>query len=67
MTDNHLCWSFLRSNLNSNILTLGARVVGPGVVQNVVKEWLETPFGGGRHENRVKKIVDIEMRYLRSV
>jgi ribose 5-phosphate isomerase B len=56
-----------REHNNSNILTLGARVVGPGVAQNIVKEWLETPFGGGRHENRVKKIIDIEMRYLRSV
>ena len=56
-----------REHNNANILTLGARVVGPGVAQNIVKEWLETPFGGGRHENRVKKISDIEMRYLRSV
>lgn len=56
-----------REHNNANILTLGARVVGPGVAQNIVKEWLETPFGGGRHENRVKKIIDIEMRYLRSV
>ena len=56
-----------REHNNSNILTLGARVVGPGVAQNIVKEWLETPFGGGRHENRVKKIIDIEMRYLRNV
>ena len=67
-----LCWNKEIATLavehnNANILTLGARVVGPGVVQNIVKEWLKTPFGGGRHENRVKKIIDIEMRYLRSV
>ncbi len=55
-----------REHNNSNILTLGARVVGPGLAQNIVKLWLETPFGGGRHEKRVNKIGDIEMRYLKS-
>ena len=55
-----------REHNNSNILTLGARVVGPGLAQNIVKLWLETPFGGGRHEKRVNKIVDIEIRYLKS-
>lgn len=55
-----------REHNNSNILTLGSRVVGPGLAQNIVKLWLETPFGGGRHEKRVNKIVDIETRYLKS-
>ena len=55
-----------REHNNSNLLTLGARVVGPGLAQNIVKIWLETPFGGGRHEKRVNKIVDIETKYLKS-
>ena len=53
-----------REHNNSNLLTLGARVVGPGLAQNIVKIWLETPFGGGRHEKRVNKIVEIEKKYL---
>lgn len=56
-----------REHNNSNILTLGARVVGPGLAQNIIKKWLDTPFGGGRHEKRVNKIIDIENKYLKSV
>ena len=55
-----------REHNNSNILTLGARVIGPGLAQNIVKIWLTTPFGGGRHQSRVKKITDIEMKSLKS-
>jgi ribose 5-phosphate isomerase B len=55
-----------REHNNSNLLTLGARVVGPGLAQNITKVWLETPFGGGRHEKRVNKIIDIELKYLKS-
>ena len=55
-----------REHNNSNILTLGARVIGPGLAQNIVKIWLTTPFGGGRHQSRVNKITDIEMKYLKS-
>ncbi|MHA2053281.1 MAG: ribose 5-phosphate isomerase B [Candidatus Hodarchaeales archaeon] len=55
-----------REHNNSNVLTLGARVIGSGIAQNIVKVWVETPFGGGRHENRVNKIIDIENRYSKS-
>ncbi|PWI48635.1 ribose 5-phosphate isomerase B [Candidatus Heimdallarchaeota archaeon B3_Heim] len=55
-----------REHNNSNILTLGARVIGPGIAQNIVKIWLTTHFGGGRHETRVNKITEIELKYLKS-
>ncbi|MHA1994438.1 MAG: ribose 5-phosphate isomerase B [Candidatus Hodarchaeales archaeon] len=55
-----------REHNNSNVLTLGARVIGPGIAQNIVKIWLATPFGGGRHETRVNKISEIETKYLKS-
>ncbi len=55
-----------REHNNSNVLTLGARVIGPGIAQNIVKIWLTTPFGGGRHETRVNKISEIETKYLKS-
>lgn len=54
-----------REHNNSNILALGARVVGLGLAQNIVQRWLETPFGGGRHQRRVDKINDIENRFLK--
>jgi len=45
---------------NANILTMGERVVGEQVARDMIDVWLETKFEGGRHENRVNKIMDIE-------
>ena len=49
-----------REHNNSNILALGQRVLGEGLLLNIVDVWLNTEFVGGRHENRVKKINKIE-------
>lgn len=51
-----------REHNDSNILTLGARVIDQEMAQNIVKMWLKTPFGGGRHERRVNKIREIEKK-----
>jgi ribose 5-phosphate isomerase B len=51
-----------REHNDSNILTLGARILSPEKVQRIVKTWLETSFGGGRHERRVNKIREIEKK-----
>ena len=45
---------------NTNILAFGSRVVGPELAKMVVKEWLDAKFEGGRHENRVNMISQIE-------
>jgi ribose 5-phosphate isomerase B len=45
---------------NSNILVLGARVVGDILAIEIVKAWLETPFEGGRHQRRLDKFDRIE-------
>ncbi|MCA9914819.1 MAG: RpiB/LacA/LacB family sugar-phosphate isomerase, partial [Anaerolineae bacterium] len=42
---------------------LGAGLIGNNLAQQIVKTWLSTPFGGGRHAKRVDKIMDIERRY----
>lgn len=50
-----------REHNNSNMLAMGERVIGPGLARDIVKIWLETPFeSGGRHENRVNKIEQLE-------
>lgn len=49
-----------RMHNNANMLALGARVLGSGLALNIVDVWLSTGFEGGRHENRVNKIMDIE-------
>ena len=47
---------------NSNILAMGGRVVNPEMAVKIVKTWLDTPFEGGRHINRVNMFTDIENR-----
>lgn len=49
-----------RRHNNANMLALGERVLGNGVAISLVDTWLTTDFEGGRHENRVNKIMDIE-------
>jgi len=45
-----------RAHNNANIMCLGARVVGPGVAQEIVKAYFTGEFEGGRHALRVEKI-----------
>lgn len=42
-----------REHNNANVLCLGARVVGPGLILEIVKTWLTTDFAGGRHQTRI--------------
>ncbi|WP_366923699.1 ribose 5-phosphate isomerase B [Metallumcola ferriviriculae] len=53
-----------REHNDANVLTLGQRVIGPGLALEIVKTWLGTDFAGGRHSRRVDKIKAIEERYL---
>ena len=52
-----------REHNNANILTLGQRVVGPGLALDIVKTFLHTEFEGGRHINRIDKISEVEKKY----
>jgi ribose 5-phosphate isomerase B len=54
-----------RDHNNANVLTLGAGLLGNNLARQIIRTWLETDFGGGRHERRVNKIMDIERRYLK--
>ena len=49
-----------RQHNNTNVLTLGARVVGLEVAKMIVKAWLEAEFEGGRHAARLEIISQIE-------
>ena len=42
-----------REHNDANILVMGGRVVGEALALEIVKYWLETPFGGGRHQKRL--------------
>ena len=54
-----------REHNNSNILVLGGRITGKDLAKQIVEEWLEVKFKGGRHKRRVDKITKIENKYLR--
>ncbi len=54
-----------REHNDANVLTLGAGLIGPNLARQIVKSWLETPSGGGRHARRVDKIMDIERRFFK--
>ena len=45
---------------NANILAMGARVIGPELAKMIVENWLTAEFQGGRHEERVNLISQIE-------
>ncbi len=49
-----------RRHNDSNVLCLGADVVDEKLLEKKIKLWIETPFEGGRHARRVRKIMDIE-------
>ena len=49
-----------RQHNNSNVLALGARVVGSELAKMIVDEWLNAEFLGGRHQTRVDMIMEIE-------
>jgi ribose 5-phosphate isomerase B len=54
-----------REHNDSNVLTLGARLLTQTQAEDVLRTWLETPFAGGRHQAHVQKIMDIEQQYGR--
>lgn len=47
---------------DSNVLAMGGRVIDCDTAVNIVKTWLDTPFEGGRHINRINKISEIEKK-----
>lgn len=54
--------SMSRKHNNSNVLAIGARVVGEDLAMMIVREWINTDFEGGRHQRRVDLIHKIEKK-----
>jgi ribose 5-phosphate isomerase B len=51
-----------REHNNANVLALGARVTPPDRALDIVRVFVETPFAGGRHERRIRKITALEQQ-----
>lgn len=52
-----------REHNDANVLAIGARIVGCGLAEEIVKTWLSTRFEGGRHQRRVDQIMEIEKKF----
>jgi ribose 5-phosphate isomerase B len=58
-----VCWNvetawLAREHNDSNVLSLGERVVTWTLVPDIVKVWLTTEFAGGRHLRRIAQLDD---------
>ena len=51
---------YARSHNDANVLSMGARVVGVGLAEEILATFLATPFEGGRHARRVEQVMQIE-------
>lgn len=49
-----------REHNDANILAMGGRIVDPSTARQILDEFLETEFEGGRHISRIQKITAIE-------
>ncbi len=49
-----------RAHNDANVLSLGGRVVGTGLAEEIVQVFLATAFDGGRHARRVEQVMAIE-------
>jgi ribose 5-phosphate isomerase B len=56
-----LCWNLetarlAREHNDSNVLSLGQRMIPEDLALEIVKVWLATSFAGGRHARRIAEI-----------
>lgn len=49
-----------RQHNNTNVLAFGARVIGIELAKMIIEEWLDAEFMGGRHQDRIDMIMEIE-------
>ena len=54
-----------REHNDANVLTLGAGLIGVNQAKLILKTWLTTEYGGGRHQKRIDKIIAVEKQYLK--
>ena len=52
---------YSRLHNDANVLSMGGRVVGLGLADEILLVWLTTDFQGGRHVPRIEQIKEIEV------
>jgi ribose 5-phosphate isomerase B len=48
-----------RLHNDANVLSLGGRIVGTGLADEIVDTWLATDFAGDRHTHRIEQLAEI--------
>ena len=51
---------YSRLHNDANVLSIGARIVAPGLAREILRVWLDTEFESGRHVRRLEQIAKIE-------
>jgi ribose 5-phosphate isomerase B len=49
-----------REHNDANVLSMGGRIVAPGLADEILNIWLTTGFEGGRHQRRLDLIAELE-------
>ena len=56
---------YTRLHNDANMLAFGQKIIGEGLMLEIVELFLNTEFEGGRHQRRVDKISAIEDKYFK--
>ena len=56
-----VCWSedsarLARAHNDANMISIGERLIDERLLIRIVDAWLDTPFEGGRHVTRIRKL-----------
>ncbi len=54
---------FARAHNDANILAMGGRLADEATARKILDTWFSTPFEGGRHQRRVEKITQIDVKH----
>jgi ribose 5-phosphate isomerase B len=54
-----------RKSNDAQIITMGARVIGPELAKTIVDAWLASEFEGGGSTKKVERIVEYEKKFLK--
>ncbi|MFN2455845.1 MAG: ribose 5-phosphate isomerase B [Pyrinomonadaceae bacterium] len=60
-----LCWNeetarLAREHNDANVLCIGARFIEPELAARMIRTFMETEFAGGRHQQRVEKLTQLD-------
>jgi len=49
-----------RAHNDANVLSIGARIVGTGLAEEILRTFLTTEFDGGRHARRIAQLAELD-------